>query len=545
MNGPDFPDCARGAFLGLALGDAYGRPLEFVGLPRVRTMPVPVVPGAFKWTDDTHMSLYLARAVLDQPAGPLDADRLGHAVGRRFVEWLHDPLTPSTAPGGTCQAGARNYERDLSWRSSGERGSDGCGAVMRVAPLAIAFYGDELTVAAEVSAQVTHGHPNALEAAIAASWMLRWAMEEQRFDAELVLRAVHRLRLDWARGGIVAESLLAALALAGRPAPQWLDESAIPPGDGGWRSPSALGLGVAAALSWGRDFALTVDRAARIGGDSDSVAAIAGMFVGGAGGVRALPAAWRDLVPERVELLRLADSLAQRGAPAAAERVVSRPTLVPDAFRGFDPSAWRELEEIEELADEEDDPPCEELVPAAPVLAARTSVSDPIQVAWLPQVLRGRIGLTLAPGKKASSATGHPWARDLELDLDRLAGLHHVGVLVSLVEDDELVELGLARLVAEASLRGVAVLRFPIRDGGTPPLGPSRFVVDVALTLARAGQHVVFHCRGGLGRAGTLAACCLVAAGELPDEAIATVRKARPGAVETKAQELFVSQFGL
>ena len=31
----------------------------------------------------------------------------------------------------------------------------------------------------------------------------------------------------------------------------WLDEAAIAPGDGGWRSPSALGLALCAALRWG------------------------------------------------------------------------------------------------------------------------------------------------------------------------------------------------------------------------------------------------------------------------------------------------------
>jgi protein-tyrosine phosphatase len=54
---------------------------------------------------------------------------------------------------------------------------------------------------------------------------------------------------------------------------------------------------------------------------------------------------------------------------------------------------------------------------------------------------------------------------------------------------------------------------------------------------------VVVHCWGGLGRSGTIAAACLVARGAGAEEAIAAVRAARPGAVQTAAQELFVADF--
>ena len=57
--------------------------------------------------------------------------------------------------------------------------------------------------------------------------------------------------------------------------------------------------------------------------------------------------------------------------------------------------------------------------------------------------------------------------------------------------------------------------------------------------LARGGK-VVFHCRGGLGRTGLLAARLLVEFGLEPEEAIAQVRGARPGAIETKEQEQYI-----
>ncbi len=54
------------------------------------------------------------------------------------------------------------------------------------------------------------------------------------------------------------------------------------------------------------------------------------------------------------------------------------------------------------------------------------------------------------------------------------------------------------------------------------------------------GSRVLVHCKGGLGRAGTIAALMLVELGMTVDEAIRTVRAARPGAIETRAQEAFV-----
>ncbi len=302
-------DRARGAFLGLALGDAYGRPLEFLQGPRVRTKPVAVTAEEFRWTDDTHMALYLAEAVLACGAGALNANHFGTAVGVQFYRWLQDPLTPTTAPGRTCLKGAVRWQHTRDWRSSGDRDSDGCGAVMRICPLALALEADDLTTAARVSAAITHAHPNAIEAAVAGSHLLRWTLEEGRFGADLVERTIDGLRGPWRFGGGTVRGALEAAIEQSRRHTRWLDEIAIPAGDGGWRAPSALGLAVNAALRWGEDFETAIDKAARIDGDSDSVACLAGMFLGAAGGCTALPGVWLEVLPEREHIESLAERL--------------------------------------------------------------------------------------------------------------------------------------------------------------------------------------------------------------------------------------------
>ena len=54
------------------------------------------------------------------------------------------------------------------------------------------------------------------------------------------------------------------------------------------------------------------------------------------------------------------------------------------------------------------------------------------------------------------------------------------------------------------------------------------------------GHNIVFHCRGGKGRAGTVAAILLIDFGIDKKEAIELVRSRRSGAIETKKQEDFI-----
>jgi ADP-ribosyl-[dinitrogen reductase] hydrolase len=58
--------------------------------------------------------------------------------------------------------------------------------------------------------------------------------------------------------------------------------------------------------------------------------------------------------------------------------------------------------------------------------------------------------------------------------------------------------------------------------------------------LLAGGKRVLVHCRGGIGRAGTIAACLLVEFGMDPDRAIDEVRRVRRGAIETPNQERYV-----
>jgi protein-tyrosine phosphatase len=87
-------------------------------------------------------------------------------------------------------------------------------------------------------------------------------------------------------------------------------------------------------------------------------------------------------------------------------------------------------------------------------------------------------------------------------------------------------------ILSADSLTCRAVIQHPIVEGG-PPSSIDAFepIIDQVLSLLFSGASILCHCRGGVGRAGLLASCVLLASAvcALPGDAIALVRKRRCG----------------
>jgi protein-tyrosine phosphatase len=175
---------------------------------------------------------------------------------------------------------------------------------------------------------------------------------------------------------------------------------------------------------------------------------------------------------------------------------------------------------------------------------------DPaLRIDWLaaeelPGALPGRLGLTFLPGKRGPSSRypGNVYRRDAA---DDLASMRRMGVvrLLLLVEDRELARWSDPRIVELGRVADVDVLRFPIRDGTAPALEVMD-AIQAALDEGRRLGDVAVACMGGVGRSGTVAACALVRAGQLPQDAISRVRHIRhPQAVETDDQERLVRRY--
>lgn len=176
-------------------------------------------------------------------------------------------------------------------------------------------------------------------------------------------------------------------------------------------------------------------------------------------------------------------------------------------------------------------------------MTARTSHTHPLQIATIP-VGAGGIGVSFCPGKQQRSAMSGVWARDLDVDLDAVKAWGAAAV-VTLVEAHELAALKVERMGEAVAARGMRWFHLPIPDVTAPgPAFEAAWRRDGPLIrqMLRLNERVFVHCKGGLGRAGTIAARLLVElAAATPDEAIALVRKARvAGAIETREQEAHV-----
>ena len=148
-----------------------------------------------------------------------------------------------------------------------------------------------------------------------------------------------------------------------------------------------------------------------------------------------------------------------------------------------------------------------------------------------------------APGRLAIAP--RPRAED---GLDgEIAGWNAAGVqvVVCLLPSAEMVALGLQREAALCAAAAMEFVSFPIQDFGVP--GSIEDTATMVGTIAggvTAGRSIAVHCRGGIGRSSTIAACVLICLGVTAQRALELIAAARGIAVpETPEQRDWVLAF--
>ncbi|MEO3769937.1 ADP-ribosylglycohydrolase family protein [Micromonospora sp. B9E7] len=320
---------ASGSLFGLAYGDALGKPTEFLTVAEIEHRYGPAGPRELSGepalvTDDTQMALAVGWALHEAPS--LTPEAVEPLLRRRFVAWSVSPDN-NRAPGMTCLRACAELSRGLPWQAATVAGSKGCGANMRVTPVGLLDVDlDTLAGLAQLQAGLTHGHPTGL----AASELTAYAVFALRAGAtlpELPALLTERARSQrlvyreqwlgdlWQRPGVgtpeefIARGWDECLAVLGR-----LTDVLGQPDDGGdpcqatgegWVAEEALATALLCAVRHADDPIAALARGATTAGDSDSIAALAGAFVGAAVGMAAWPSGWADRIEYADQLAAL------------------------------------------------------------------------------------------------------------------------------------------------------------------------------------------------------------------------------------------------
>ncbi len=300
-------DRFAGSLIGLAIGDALGGHFESQS-PDWLQGRFPSIPALFQnppkapwyYTDDTQMAIGVAEGLLAD--GAMQEESLLRIFANNYEHWR--------GYGRGVRMILDTYKEGGDFRFWIEEqfpgGSFGNGAAMRVAPVGLAFQGDLSRVAeqAELSARPTHVHPLGIEGAKLLAVAVALAVQMQRFDRDEFFSQL----LEFAKDDEFRKKLERAQRIQ-KP-----------------RELSALGNGIAAqdsVVTAIACFALSpncyrdvIGSAILNGGDTDTIAAMAGAVCGAHLGLSGIPQELRDSL-ENVErgydyILNLANLLWDR-----------------------------------------------------------------------------------------------------------------------------------------------------------------------------------------------------------------------------------------
>lgn len=290
-------DRFRGCLLGLAVGDAVGTAVEFKARGTFAPLTDMVGGGPFRlkpgqWTDDTSMALCLATSLVECQG--FDAqDQM-----QRYWAWYQEGYLSSTGQcfdiGNTVLKALERYRQTGNpYSGSSHPRSAGNGCIMRLAPIPLFYFPDreQTLLFSGESSKTTHGADECLEASRLLGNIL-WSALSGLSKADLLTYQPPPLScpslqtiasgsyqtkpLEEIRGsGYVVESLEAAL----------------------WSF-------------WTTDcFEAAILKAANLGDDADTTAAICGQIAGAYYGAAAIPSPWLACLTLREEIIHLSDRL--------------------------------------------------------------------------------------------------------------------------------------------------------------------------------------------------------------------------------------------
>jgi ADP-ribosylglycohydrolase len=299
-------DRMRGAVLASALGDAFGAPYEGGITERLLWRVLGRWRGKRRWTDDTQMSVDVITSLL--ACKKVEQNDLA----RRFA----DSYKWSRGYGPGAGKLLKRIRQGASWQIANRtvypNGSFGNGGAMRAAPIGL-FYGAErerrLVRAVRDATVVTHAHPAGQDGAVVIA--LTAALVCQDYPVQEILKRLrlHIQTVDLQNRLAVAERLLRSEH------PVLPKQVARELGNGIKAKDScvtAFSIGIALREA---PFSDLLSYIQEVGGDTDTIGAMAGAIWGAASGYRRLP----EYLLKRLEQRHFLEELAHRFANAIVQ----------------------------------------------------------------------------------------------------------------------------------------------------------------------------------------------------------------------------------
>ncbi len=305
--------------LGMAIGDALGMPFETCKPddPRLLAWRGEYAGSdhhkltAGQFTDDTQMAVALTTSII------LASGYSGDRAAAAYMDWYR--RSPRGIGGTIKRAMERLLAQEPHTRSGRYEAGEtwiGNGVSMRIAPLG-ALYAhtsppSKLLMAVEEDAAITHNHPDAIYAASAVALAVAYATRERRtgvLGTVLQTLASTPARTRAPRLMQRLSELMLELTRGTAPAVLFDADDAI--------GISAMALYIADATGSYED---AVTTAIRMGGDTDTRAAIVGAIAGAAYGLEAIPEPWFQGVEEREQLMLLDAALATHATMVGGPR---------------------------------------------------------------------------------------------------------------------------------------------------------------------------------------------------------------------------------
>ena len=280
---------------GLSLGDAFGQKFFYRQSWATARARRQIPPPPWPYTDDTEMALGIADVLGE--CGEIDQDRLAKVFADRYVQ------NPYRGYGSGAHDILSAIHRGTEWRKAAGavfdgQGSMGNGAAMRVAPLG-AWFADDLDMAAaqaQLSAEVTHLHPEGIAGAIAIAVACAGCCQAIEAGAVLSRDIFFSQVLNRTPAGATRDGIEIAARL---PSEMWSHDVAARLGNGARiTSSDTVPFCLWVASRHLDDYTEALWETIHVGGDIDTNCAIVGGIVALMVGREGLPSEWLKMREE-------------------------------------------------------------------------------------------------------------------------------------------------------------------------------------------------------------------------------------------------------